>query len=210
MPDDTTEANLVNRAVAGDQQSLSVLLFRNQDMLIRQIALQIPIELRTVLSPEDIVQEVMADAFRDIKDFESKGDGAFAAWLQSIARHRMLDAIKHEKRIKRDARRVLRGAISDDSEAWVSLFAMIAGDAPTPSRSMIRREALAAMRVAIARLPPDYREALELRYLRGLSVSETAQQMRKTDRSVHMLCNRALGALAAEMGSTWKSFLENA
>jgi RNA polymerase sigma factor (sigma-70 family) len=52
----------------------------------------------------------------------------------------------------------------------------------------------------LEQLEADYREALRLRHVKGLSVGEVARQMGRSDGAVKMLCNRALKQLCEQMG----------
>lgn len=205
-----SDSELIAKAVAGDVPALSVLLLRQQPTLLRLIERQLPEELRSVLSAEDIVQEVLKQAFEDIQTFTPDGDKALERWLATIARHRVLDAAKYHRRDVRDVRRNLRPGGKNSDGDWQSLIGELSGAGPTPSRASLAREALAALRLAMARLEPDYRTALELRYLQGLPVAEVALRMERSERSVQMLCNRGLKALEEEMGSTWRSFVPGA
>ncbi len=49
----------------------------------------------------------------------------------------------------------------------------------------------------LAGLPPHYRQVLELRFLRGLSISEVAREMSRTQGAVKVMQLRALRAAAA-------------
>lgn len=210
MASTESEPELLAKAIAGDVHALSVLLLRRQPSLVRLIERQLPSELQPLTSAEDILQEVLTQAFKDIHTFSPDGEHAFERWLATIAHHRVLDAAKFHRRGVRDVRRNVRpGAINTDGD-WETLLGELSCAGPTPSRATISREALAALRLAMTRLQPDHRTALELRYLRGLPVAEIARQMDRSEGSVHMLCNRGLKALEEEMGATWRSFIARA
>ncbi len=64
-----------------------------------------------------------------------------------------------------------------------------------------RRELIVAVHSAIGELKDEHKEALRLHYLEGRTVAETAQEMKRSDGAVVMLCNRALRQLAKIMGN---------
>ena len=61
----------------------------------------------------------------------------------------------------------------------------------TPSGYVQRDEAVLAVQTAIRELPADYRRAIELRFLSGLSLEEIGQQMQRSPRAVQGLLDRA-------------------
>jgi RNA polymerase sigma-70 factor (ECF subfamily) len=67
-------------------------------------------------------------------------------------------------------------------------------------RPAARHEAAGAIHAALAGLKLEYRQAIELRYIQQLPVAEIAARMDRTERAVHMLCNRGLKQLEAAMG----------
>ncbi len=78
----------------------------------------------------------------------------------------------------------------------MALLDLVAVDVHTPSQSVASHE---AVQVAMAGLKDDYREALHLRYITGLPVTEVASRMNRTDRAVQMLCHRGLQKLRAAL-----------
>ncbi len=65
------EPSLVQRAVAGDEAALTVLLTQSYADMMDRLAGRTPADLRPVLDPEDIVQETHVEVFRHIGDFEA-------------------------------------------------------------------------------------------------------------------------------------------
>lgn len=73
------------------------------------------------------------------------------------------------------------------------------GATPTVDRPADTAATL-AVREAVAALPRRQRQALVLRYFEGLSVSETAEQMRCAEGTVKSLTAKAIGALRERSG----------
>ena len=72
----------------------------------------------------------------------------------------------------------------------------IAKDTPGPDRSLIARDELRRLQIALDRLPPRCREAVLLRKLDGLSIREIAQRMSIAEKTVKGHLTEGLRALA--------------
>src|ERR1051325_1766625 len=92
---------LVRAAVQGDTAALTVLLTRAQAPLRERIGREIPADLQGAIGVDDIVQQALVGAFRDIGKFEPRGSRAFDRWLTTIALHVLRNAIKANRRKKR-------------------------------------------------------------------------------------------------------------
>jgi RNA polymerase sigma-70 factor (ECF subfamily) len=198
---------LLARATAGDQLALERLLLGCHDRLVAQLTGELPADLRGVVSADDVLQEAYVVAFRQIGTFEPRGPDAFYKWLRAIAKNRLFDAIKAARAAKRGGGRARAEAPAGPAtSSVVELLDLLNLHDHTPSRSAAGHEAVAAVQVALASLKEDYREALRLRYIDGLSVAETAARMNRTDRAVHMLCHRALQQLHEALGRSSQYF----
>lgn len=199
----------LEKAINGDRGALDALLFDNYDNLLRSIDRKLPADLQSVLTAEDVLQETLYEAYRDFKVFKPDGPNSFLKWLSTIARHRMLDMIKSQRRKKRGGgRHRVNAAGSSNTESILSLLDQIPGDVKTPSRVLAKHEAIAALEIGLAGLPEDYRQVLTLRYIEGSSVSETAKIMNRTDGAIQMLCQRALKQISESLGNA-SQYLSN-
>src|SRR5688572_15553327 len=103
---DRDDADLVNRAVAGEPLALNRLLLMHYGPLAARIEKRIPRRLRTLVTTEDVLQEVFAEAFRTMAGFRPAGPDAFYRWLVTIADHRLVDAVRAHRAAKRGGGRV--------------------------------------------------------------------------------------------------------
>lgn len=207
MSDARGEPELLNRAVAGDEAALERLLMQHHARLCAEMASRLPAAAQGVIAVDDVVQEAYVVLFQEITAFRPQGPGSFYNWVATIAGRKLLDALKAQRALKRggDARRL--NAESPASASVVEWLEILATHEHTPSRSMAGREAISAIQTAIGQLRPDYREALRLRYVDGLSVSEAAARMKRTPSALCMLCHRGLRRLE-EMLGTRSRFIE--
>src|SRR5262245_50784441 len=88
------ESELIVQAVAGDESALSDLLVRCGPIVRAHIAPLISNAWHSVLEADDIMQVTYMEAFLRIGFFQSRGEGAFLAWLTSIARNNLRDAVR--------------------------------------------------------------------------------------------------------------------
>jgi RNA polymerase sigma-70 factor (ECF subfamily) len=147
-----TDAELVARAAAGDANGLGELFDRHAGRM-KSLALRI---VRSPDHAEDVVQEIFVQAWQQAGRFDPQR-GNVLAWLSVMARSRALD------RWRRRATR--RETAVSDAHAL---------EAPPPAD---RDPSGWAARGALAELPPDQREPLELAYWEGLSQSEIAVRL---------------------------------
>jgi len=193
------ETSLTESAASGNTHALEQLLLLHHDQLSASIDRRLPARLRATISAEDIVQDTYIRAFRRISTFTPKGPGSFYLWLLTIARNQLLDAQKRHDAAKRggNAKEVRS---PNYANSMVQLLETVAIDGHTPSQSAARHEGIAAVQIAVAGLKDDYRQAIEMRHIQGLTVAQTAAKLDRTDRAVHMLCHRGLSRLKAAMG----------
>jgi RNA polymerase sigma-70 factor (ECF subfamily) len=200
-----SEPALVAAAASGDRVALERLLLVHYDDLARRIGAKLPPRLQSTHSVEDILQLTFLQAFRDIGRFELRADATFGGWLATIAEHRLLDAIKrHDAKKHGGDLRQVQDAARDGSRV-LPLLDWIAAADTSPGSVVAREEALHALQVALAALPDDQRNAIQLRLLEGKSLEETAAALGKTTGAVRGLVHRGKQELVAAMGraSRW-------
>ena len=139
----------------------------------------------------DLVQSVCRVVLRDLPSLEYRGEAAFRSWLFRACANKIRDRQRHHLRERRDARRAV--SLSESVVDHVDDFA-------TPSGEVMRREDLARLESALDRLPDDYRRAITLHSLLGLSHKEIATELGRAEGASRMLLHRALARLALELG----------
>jgi RNA polymerase sigma-70 factor, ECF subfamily len=127
--------------------------------------------VRDSYEAEDITQNVFAKLTTAIHKYEPR-EVPFVAWVLRVARNMTLDHLRARRQIPFEEVR------TDDE-----------------GHEQLGFERSQALRDALLRLPPDQREVLVLRHLVGLSPSEIADRLGKTEGSVHGLHHRGRGAL---------------
>lgn len=206
---DAFHAMLVARAQTGDEDAIRELFLTHQDGLLNYIRTKLGERLQAFLCPEDVVQEALIHASRDIQKCEAREKGAFAAWLRAIANHRLQDSVKHIMRKKRggDLHRVEGGASPNASRSAIDIVDALSAQVSSPSRALARNEMGAALRVAVACLQEDQRNAIIMHYVDGLPVAEIAEKLARTPAAVRGLLHRGLEVMrrGLDQSAIWLS-----
>ena len=198
------EEDLVCRSVAGDRVALGQLLLSYCDRLERHIAQQISKDLRGAIEPEDVFQQTCVRAFYAIGSFTGGPKSSFYGWLRTIADHLLKDIAKH-RRVERRAP-LPRPCPGSSSGSFADLLARVARNSATPSQTISTRDSLRCLQIAVAGLPDEYREAIQLRYLEGRSIEDVARAMGRTSGAVRGLCYRGRQRLREALGGSSAHF----
>ena len=118
---------------------------------------------------EDVVQETFLRAYRGLEKF--RGDSSLKTWLYTIALNRA--------RARHGALARLRALISSpraaDPDDGTSALDDAADPAASPEENAVRSEQRLRLRRAMRVLPEEFRTAVILRDLEGLSYAEVAE-----------------------------------
>jgi RNA polymerase sigma-70 factor (ECF subfamily) len=156
--------------------------------------LQLDPRLRGKLDSSDVVQQTLLKAHERRDQCRGVTDAERAAWLRQILANVLADAVRAYGAAARDVgrERSLEAALEDSSarlEAW------LADGQPSPGQDADRHEQLLRLAEALAQLPPDQRQALELKHLQGCTIDAVARQMERSKASVVGLLFRGVRKL---------------
>ena len=182
--------------------ALEKLLWVIYDRLDRFLQHEIPRDLQSLISSDDIIQETYVDVCNGIERFELRGGDSFFNWCATISRHRLLDRIRAHRAVKRGGRVATLGQADPVNDSMAGLVDCVACDELSPSGVADRVEARRVVTVALSALKDDYRIALTRRYLEGMSIADIARDMERTEGAVQMLCNRGLKKLREALGNS--------
>ena len=148
---------LLGRIAQADQAALAEL-YDHTSKVVYGLALHI---VRDRSEAEEITLDVYIQVWRQAGRYDP-ARGVPSAWLCTLARSRALDRVR--SRLHRDQ---VREFPLDD-------FASLIDAAPPPDESAATTEQARAVRSALASLPVEQRETIELAFFRGLTHSEIA------------------------------------
>jgi RNA polymerase sigma-70 factor (ECF subfamily) len=186
-------------ARGGDRLAIAKLLALHHPALAARVAERLDPLTRRRITPEDILQEVYLQVFRQVQRFEPRGPGSFHNWVLTIVDNKVLDAQRATRRARRDVRREVSPVAADRSASYLDLLEHVYRESGTPSRVVRRQEAVGLLLACVADLLESHRQVIELRFLQGLPVAEVARRLGKSEDAVVALTQRALQALRAAM-----------
>jgi RNA polymerase sigma-70 factor (ECF subfamily) len=139
------------------------------------VAVRLDRRLAARLDPSDVVQEVLADANRELSDFVRQRPVPFYPWLRQLAWDRLVALHRqHVRAAKRSVDREERLELHLPDESAVALAERLFDRASSPSERLVRQELRGRVRAAIAALAEVDREVLVLRHLEQLTTQQTA------------------------------------
>ncbi len=146
-----SDEQLVGRIARGDRAAF--------DELYRRTAPWLALRLRRRCADEDIVAEVMQDAYVAVWRASASfaGDGSAAGWLWTIAARRLIDAFRR------------RGRVDELVVASVPESA-----APSAEDEALHGQLDGRLAAELDRLSPELCDVLQAMVLDGLSVRETS------------------------------------
>ena len=176
--------DLLQRVRAGDRQALDDLFARHSPLLRRWAAGRLPKYARNGVETQDLVQETMLGAFRNIDRFEPRGEGALQAYLRQALINRIRTHLHN-------------AAIRPPSAA---LDSGMKDERTSPLEAAIGAEALGRYERALSRLDVSERAAVVSRVELGLSYAEIADLLDKPSAdAARMAVTRALVKVADAM-----------
>lgn len=165
---------LVQRFIAGDQNSLEILIQRHKGRVYSYILL---IVKKHELA-EDIFQETFIKVIRSLKKGKYTENGKFVSWVLRISHNLIIDHFRKEK---------LKGIVSNDS-LDIDIFNSQKFAEDTIEDQMVNVQILSEVKELIKELPEDQQQVIVMRHYLDLSFKEIAEQ---TDVSI----NTALGRM---------------
>ena len=186
---------LLLRLQAGDQAALAEFIELRRAPLAAYIQRQLGAQLRRKVEPEDVFQEMSAEAVRAISQADLTNRDPFG-WLCQIAERKIIDLHrKHFDAKKRDAAREVPLAAPSSGERRHGLIELLVASFTTPSAAFSRNIREDRLQNALQQLPPDQQEALRLRYVENLPSKEIAEKLKKSDAAIRVMLTRSLKKL---------------
>ena len=178
-----------------DQEAAGAALERFRAYLHLLARLHLDPRLRAKLSPSDVVQQTLLQAYQGLAGFRG-GEGELAAWLRRILAHNLAHAVRDLGRGKRDVarERSLDQALGQSSlrlETW------LAEEAPSPAEQAQRNEQSLRLAEVLETLPEAQREAVVLHYWQDWTLADIGRHLGRTPAAVAGLLQRGLKQLRA-------------
>lgn len=157
---------LIRRA-AGKDASAFEQLMRLHEKSVYNIC------YRMTNSPDDALdlsQEVFLKLWRTLSQYQF--DAAFTTWLYRLTQNVCLDHLRREKRRRHGSLTLTAEQTPDEGEEL-----SVPDPAPLPEEQLLFREQQKTIQAAMAQLPVEQREVLQLRVVQGLAYEQIAEIM---------------------------------
>jgi RNA polymerase sigma-70 factor (ECF subfamily) len=168
------------------------------DALVRAYSGQVYALLTRFLGPvaarEDLVQDVFLRVIRARERY--RPTARFSTWLYRIVFNLCVNEMARSS-ARREVSLEPRGADESDEAGGMALLPDAA--APTPSAGLERKDAVDAVRAAIAALPETQRMALLLAKYEDMPYAEIARVMRSSEKAIKSMVHRARENLRATL-----------
>lgn len=177
-----TEQEYVARALAGDENAFTPLV-ESYQAAIYNLCYRM---LGDGAEAEDAAQETFLRAYAQLRRYDRTR--SFKTWLFSIASHHCIDRLRK--------RRLTWLSIEDED---LAPHPNLREAAPGPEATALRREHSAVIQKHLARLAPEDRNMIVLRYWYDLSYEEIAEASGATVSAVKSRLHRARASMAEMM-----------
>jgi RNA polymerase sigma-70 factor, ECF subfamily len=167
--------SLIEQSRAGNTQAFGELYDLFADKIFRFIKLKV----KDLRQAEDILQDVFVKAWQALPKLPLENLN-FNAWLYKVTSNTINDYFRKMYRAPEITE--LTDTLDIASNDNPAAAAQAASDA-------------SHINLALAELPSQYRQVLELRFIQDFSISETANILGKTNLAVRLLQHRALKQL---------------
>lgn len=182
---DTQLIALLDRVALADESALKELYALTSSKLYG-------VAVRVVTNrewAEDVLQEAYLNIWKIAGDYKASLSPPMA-WMGLVVRSRGLDFLRRRASDRADRMQALDEVISDT----------VAGDSPNPMDTTQASEQAWALHQCLSQLENKQREVVSLAYLRDLSHSELAQQLKLPLGTVKTWIRRGLEQLRGCMG----------
>jgi RNA polymerase sigma-70 factor (ECF subfamily) len=176
--------DLLTQARGGDPCAMDLLFQRIVPLLRRWARGRLPPHARELCDTEDLVQDTVFAALRNLEEFEVRHPGALLAYLRLALLNRVRDEVRRTRR---------RGPPVELPAEWPDYGA-------SPLDLVLGRAEVVRYEAALERLRPEHREAILWRIECQCSYEELAIALGKPSaNAARVAVRRALMRLAKEM-----------
>ena len=156
----TPDALLVQDYIAGNEESLSVLIKRHESRIYGFIYSKIADRDTS----NDIFQDTFIKVIKTLKSQSYNEEGKFLPWVMRIAHNLIIDHFRRNKKMP----------LFRETEEF-SIFSIMSDDSLTVENKMISEQVEVDIKRLIDELPNDQKEVLMMRMYQDMSFKEIAE-----------------------------------
>ncbi len=196
-PESEQTQEMIQAAQQGDASATDRLLDRHRTALRQMIDLRLDRRIRQRVDASDIVQDVLIEANRRLKDYLNDPAMPFHLWLRHMALDRIIDAHRrHRGSAKRSVdREQSLVALGGMDRSTMELASLLADGRATPAAAATMRELQTRFEAAICDLNEQDQEIILMRHFEHLSNQEAALALELTEPAASMRYLRAMRRL---------------
>ena len=147
------------------------------------------------------MQDLCLEAHRDIAQFRGRSEGEFVCWLRKVFATIVSNQVRRYLGTRRrDLRREQPIAVGRDDTSRAVVDRRLVAPQSSPSQQAARRERAELLAEALDTLPETYREVIVLRNIEGLSFSDVAARLGRTEDSVKNIWLRGPRPTSPQVG----------
>ncbi len=197
---DKTEQLLAD-AGQGDADAINQLMDRHRDALHRMVQMRLDQKIKQRVDVSDVVQDVLIEANRRLKDYLANPVMSFHLWLRQIAKDRIIDAHRrHRVSAKRSVDREQQLAVPATMDhSTMELAAQLCDPELTPAAAATQKEMARRVEQAITQLDDQDCEIIVMRHYEQLTNQEIAQALGLTEPAASMRYLRAVRRLRDQL-----------
>jgi RNA polymerase sigma-70 factor (ECF subfamily) len=174
------DKHLVERMLTGEEDAFEEFFERHFPGLYRFTLVRVGHDENAA---EDIVQSTLLKAVDKLHTF--RGEAALFTWLCTFCRHEISAYYKRRGRAPEVT------LIEDAPEVRAALESLSVGSADRPEETLHRKEIARLVQTTLDALPNRYGDALEWKYIQGLSVKEISERLSIGPKAAESLLTRA-------------------
>ena len=195
-PETDTTQELLTGAKQGDPSAVNQLLDRHRRSVQRLVRMRLDQRIQARVGVSDVVQDVMVEANRRLRDYLENPTMAFHLWLRQIAKDRIIDAHRrHRASAKRSVDREHAAVPLGEQRSSLELAAQLCDPQLTPAAAATQRELAHRVEHSLADLGEQDCEIILMRHYEQLSNQEVAQALGLTEAAASMRYLRAIRRL---------------
>ena len=201
-PENDKTEQLIADARRGESEAIDQLLERHRGALRRLVGMRLDPKIRRRVDVSDVVQDVLIEANRRLRDFLDNPAMPFHLWLRHIAKDRIIDAHRrHHVAAKRsvDREQPLAAAATFD-RSTMELAAQLCDPELTPAAAVAMRELTQKFETAVDEMDEQDQEVILMRHFEQLSNQEVAQALGISQPAASMRYLRAIRRLRELLG----------
>lgn len=170
---------LISKIKCGENEAFDLLYSKYQERICRYLKRFVI----TVEAIEDVSQNTFLKVYQNIQNFDEERQ--FSSWLYRIAHNEAVNWLK-----KNGGERQMFSLESNDDFEQDNLKHMECPKSKPDEQYMLNERSI-ELNNAMCRLTPDFKKAIELYYIQGLTYKEVALTLNKPVNTIGTLLNRA-------------------